>query len=256
VEEIYERVRGLTSMYAELLAESHHHGADPQCSFGQDAALVNFKTYDVVRNCMMTGILNLRTAMEISQQEKTATLGIHLMPLRSSILATSRGMWILEPWDPEARVARAAGVVIGDRRRGRAAMQHAGDAIDIGSGVFASVAKKFSDAADEVRDSAAGAGIVPLRCPGDRELVTLLGDAVSQYYGTGGQDRLDANLLWNASSSISHGERWFTDLGQPVAKIVTARSLEVVCSGVNLLYHRFLAGIAINGHVSRGRPAP
>lgn len=45
-------------------------------------------------------------------------------------------------------------------------------------------------------------------------------------------------ILWNASSSLAHGERWFSLLAggrrrAGVANILTTRSLDVVCSGIN-----------------------
>jgi hypothetical protein len=59
-----------------------------------------------------------------------------------------------------------------------------------------------------------------------------------RYYGSN-DAASDLQLLWNASSSLAHGERWYAVLtSRPdraeVAKILTARSFDGVCSGVNV----------------------
>ena len=78
-----------------------------------------------------------------------------------------------------------------------------------------------------------------------RDEVCHLGKSIDEYYGATGIGERDAILLWRASSSLSHGERWFRDLAKGAVAddlesprftdIVTHRSLDVVCSGVHIL---------------------
>jgi hypothetical protein len=133
--DVYDRVRAAVESSAEFLTQ--HIDLPADCPFGKDAALVSFRTFDIVRTRWSTGVTNLHVAADMSKANQTNVLGIHLVPLRSAMLATARGLWILSSFEPEERVARAAGVIMADRRRGRDAMQAASEAaIDPGfSGV-------------------------------------------------------------------------------------------------------------------------
>jgi hypothetical protein len=238
--DVYDRVRAAVESSADFLTERIDLPAE--CLFGRDAALVSFRTYDIVRTRWSTGVTNLQVAADMSKAHPANVLGIHLDPLRSAMLATARGLWILSSFEPEERVARAAGVVMADRRRGREAMQAASEAaIDPG---FSGVAGRFEQARRQIEVELERAGISQVRLPSETQLVILFGETVDHYYGDVGQSKQDALILWSASSSLSHGERWFADLGQPIAKTVTDRSLDVVCSGLNLLWQYSLTGLS------------
>ncbi|WP_043805716.1 hypothetical protein [Paenarthrobacter aurescens] len=237
--DVYDRVRAVFEISSDFLTES----IDPPAEslFGRDAALVGFRTYDIVRTRWSTGVTNLKVAADMSQAHATSLLGTHLVALRSALLSTARGLWILSSFEPEERVARAAGVVMADRRRGREAMQAASEAAtDPG---FSGVAGRLEQARRKIEEELQRAGISPIRPPSETQLVIHLGNKVDDYYGGAGRSKQDALVLWSASSSLSHGERWFAELGKPIAKIVTDRSLDVVCSGLNLLWQCSLTGL-------------
>lgn len=238
--DIYDRVQAVTKISADFLRE----GTEPptESLFGRDVSLVSFRTYDIVRTRWSTGVTNLKVAADLSQEQAASLLGIHLIALRSALLATSKGLWILSSFDPEERVARAAGIVMADRRRGCEAMRAASEAAtDPG---FSGVAGRFEQARIKIQEDLERAGISPIRPPSETQLAINLGKAVDDYYGDAGRSKQDATVLWRASSGLSHGERWFADLGKPTAKIVTHRSLDVVCSGLNLLWQYSLTGLA------------
>jgi hypothetical protein len=74
--------------------------------------------------------------------------------------------------------------------------------------------------------------------PRDESLILNLGSEIDRYYGT--KDAVsDLQLLWNASSSLAHGECWYSVLtSRPhraeIATILTMPSFDGVCSGVNV----------------------
>jgi hypothetical protein len=240
VTDVYDRVRAVLEISADFLTE--RIDLPPECLFGRDAALVSFRTFDIVRTRWSTGVTNLKIAADMSKVHATNLLGTHLVALRSAMLATARGLWILSSLEPEERVARAAGVVMADRRRGREAMQAASEAAtDRG---FSGVAGRFEQARTQIEEELRQVGISPVRPPSETQLVIHLGATVDDYYGEAGRSKQDALVLWSASSSLSHGERWFADLGETIAKTVTDRSLDVVCSGLNLLWQYSLTGLA------------
>ena len=113
------------------------------------------------------------------------------------------------------------------------------------------VAERFTEAQQSLETEASRLGVTPVRPPGDERLIDDLGDQIDDYYGTHSQAsaRRDVRLLWNVSSSLAHGERWFRDLTsghemaaqrRELAELITHRSLDVVCSGLNLLGRRTL----------------
>jgi hypothetical protein len=77
-----------------------------------------------------------------------------------------------------------------------------------------------------------------MKPPRDESLILNLGSEINRYYGT--VDAVsDLQLLWNASSSLAHGERWYSVLtSRPrraeIASILTVRSFDGVCSGINV----------------------
>jgi hypothetical protein len=82
------------------------------------------------------------------------------------------------------------------------------------------------------------------RPPGDESMIVDLGSEIDNYYGTDDATS-DVQLLWNASSSLAHGERWYSTLTagprRAVAEILTTRSFDVVCSGLHVTGLRILA---------------
>lgn len=237
--DVYDRVQACIETSVEFLRDPAE--LPVESLFGRDAALVNFRTYDIVRSQWSTGVTNLKVAADMSRSS-ASLLGAHLVALRSALLPTARGLWILSSFKPEERVARAAGTIMADRRRGHEALQAASEAAsDPG---FSGVAQRFEQARRNIEEELLRAGIRPVRPPSETQLVTHLGDKVDEYYGDPGSSKQDAIVLWRASSSLSHGERWFADLGRPLAEIVTVRSLDVVCSGLNLLWQSTLTGRA------------
>jgi len=89
-------------------------------------------------------------------------------------------------------------------------------------------------------------------------MIRELGDDVDTYYGTDDTSS-DVQLLWNASSSLAHGETWFTQLSvgrQPrrLGGILTSRSFDAVCSGINTTSLRVVS-LAMNPTESPTAPA-
>jgi hypothetical protein len=75
-------------------------------------------------------------------------------------------------------------------------------------------------------------------------LIRELGGDVNSYYGSNDASS-DMQLLWKVSSSLAHGETWFSLLSgglqrKPFAKILAAQSLDIVCSGINTTSLRIL----------------
>jgi hypothetical protein len=240
VTDIYDRVNAVFEISAEFLREPADLPSDSL--FGRDAALVSFRTYDIVRTQWSTGVKNLRVAADMSGAAPAVHLGLHIVALRSALLCTARALWILSSFEPEERVARAACTVMADRRRGRAALKAAGEASHEPG--LLKVADRFEEARRKIEEELQRAGISPVRSPTETQLVNHLGEKVDDYYGEDGRSKQDALVLWSASSSLSHGERWFSDLGKSMAETVTRRSLDVVCSGLNLVWQDSLAGLA------------
>ena len=82
------------------------------------------------------------------------------------------------------------------------------------------------------------------RPPRDEEMISELGDDIDDYYGTR-SGRSELQLLWNAASSLAHGERWYTSLvsraeRKQVAEVLTARSTDAVCSAINVTHLRMI----------------
>lgn len=52
---------------------------------------------------------------------------------------------------------------------------------------------------------------VEKRPPPDERLINERGGDIDEYYGSS-DGRPDLQLLWNAASSLAHGERWYGSL--------------------------------------------
>jgi hypothetical protein len=75
-------------------------------------------------------------------------------------------------------------------------------------------------------------------------MIRELGRNVDTYYGTG-ETSSDVQLLWNASSSLAHGETWFGQLSggrrpSRLSGILTSRSFDAICSGISTVSLRVM----------------
>jgi hypothetical protein len=254
VPDVFDRVDAMPVMFKTLPA-----AALDGSGFAEDAAVVFFKTYDVVRTRLQDGVTGLLVAARMARDPTTSLLGTHLIALRAPLVAAAKGWWLTRPDDSTACVSRAVGLICADRQRGYDAMRAAAELGEMPE--LQSVAEAFAEARRTLEAEALRLGVAPARPPGDERLIDGLGDEIDNYYGTHGRNsaRQDARLLWNASSSLAHGERWFQDLTsaseaaeaqrRQLAELITHRSLDVVCSGLNILWQRtlFLAAAPSNG---------
>lgn len=208
--------------------------------FAEDqAANSHVSTYVVARIQLLEAIRLLETASKLIQRHGEAGSGTHLVILRPALVLTAKAAWVLRPETSPRRVARAVGIAVSDRRMGARAMK---DAVDQGApAAFGVVGEAFARIADHVEASACESSESPLR---DVMLIRELATDVDRYYSSSDATS-DMQILWNASSGLAHGERWFSSLaGGPrrtqIADTLTARSFDVVCSGINVTSWRLL----------------
>lgn len=76
------------------------------------------------------------------------------------------------------------------------------------------------------------------RPPRDESMIADVGSMIDRYYGINTVTS-DVQLLWNMSNSLAHGEGWYPTLTAgprrvPVAEILTTRSFDAVCGGLNV----------------------
>jgi hypothetical protein len=231
VTDVYDRIQAVFELSQDLLkADGDLH---PETNFAKDAALVNFRTYDVLRGHLKVGVTNLKIAAQMSKTTLHSHFGTHLVVLRPALVSFSKAMWMLAESESRVRIERAAGLIVADREHGYEALDRASRAHpDEG---FRSIGEVFETAQNNIKSELERISFAPTRPPFDGRLVEKLGDAIDIYYGSEGSARQDALMLWNASSSLSHGERWFSQLYTHLAKAFTERSLDVVCSAFNLV---------------------
>jgi len=241
VTDVFDRVQAIFELSHELL-QSGGGALHPETSFAADAALVSFRTFDVLCGHLLVGVTNLKIASEMAKSPLTSTFGTHLVALRPALVSFSKALWMLSESTPQIRVERAAGLVIADRKQGQKAMNNASRAHQ--NQGFQQISTVFEDAHTSITSELERVHFTPARPPADGSLVQALGGAIDVYYGSGGTAQQDALMLWNASSSLSHGERWFSQLYKPLAKTFTERSLDVVCSGFNLAHLDTLQALA------------
>lgn len=196
-------------------------------------------TYVVTRIQLLEAIQRLRAAASLIRRQQDAEWGAHLVILRPALVLTAKAGWIVRPDASPERVGRAIGLVISDQRMGARAMQAA---VDQGAlPAFGSVGAAFERSANLVASNSPQRPVAPL---GDQALIRELASDVDGYYGTANASA-DMQILWNASSGLAHGERWFSVLSSGrrrsrLADILTARSLDVICSGINTTSLRLL----------------
>jgi hypothetical protein len=122
VPDVFDRVDSMPVMLKMLPAE-----ALDGSGFAADAAVVSFKTYDVVRTRIQDGVTSLLVAVRMARNPVTSLLGTHLIALRASHVASTKGWWLTEPSKSTARVARAVGLICADRQSGHNAMRTAAE---------------------------------------------------------------------------------------------------------------------------------
>ena len=233
--DVLKRVEAM-SVTAELWPSEPSAGSGFAAD-GQSGSSVS--TYTVTRIQLLEAIRRLKAAASLVRRQQDAEWGAHLVILRPALVLTAKAGWIVRPNASPERVARASGLVISDQRMGARAMWAA---VDQGAvSAFESVGTAFEGSASLVESNAPQRPVAPL---GDQALIRELASDVDEYCGTTSA-AADMQILWNVASSLAHGERWFSLLAGGVgrarlADILTARSLDVVCSGINTTSLRLL----------------
>jgi hypothetical protein len=199
----------------------------------------SLSTYNVTRIQLLEAIRRLETAGGLVRRRSEAEWGSHLVVLRPALVLTAKAAWIVRPDASQERVARAVGIVIKDQQMGARAMHEA--VVQGAPLAFKSVSEALTRTANLI---SAGAPSRPVRPLGDQALIRELATDVDCYYGSS-DAATDMQLLWNASSSLAHGERWFSVLAggrrAQIAETLTTRSLDAVCSSINVTSLRLLS---------------
>jgi hypothetical protein len=158
------------------------------------------------------------------------------------LVATAKAAWLVRPDDSAERVQRALDLVREDQRQGVSAMLKA---VGVGaSSLFQSIADVFEGNRTKLQAAGSNLAAASKKPPSDERLIRDLGLDVDRYYGVDGTTA-DLQLLWNIASSLSHGERWHSLLtgrnrGNEAAQILTTRSIDAVCSAINVTSLRIL----------------
>lgn len=207
--------------------------------FARDLALSpKLSLYDEVRRLLLLSIRSLRGAARLYEEDDGA--GTYLLASRPALLQVARAAWIVRTDSPEERVGRMLGSLSRDLVEGGAAAMR--KAAERGANpAFEEVAKKLEDETAKVMVTTS---VKPIKPPAEQLLVIQLGEDVDVYYGSG-DGSADTQILWNASSSLAHGETWFRLLSdrfqrKPFMDTVTTRSFDVVCSGINTTAQRVM----------------
>lgn len=212
----------------------------PGSGFAHDHARVpDVSTYTIVRVQLLAAIERLQGAATLGRSRSALESGAHFLLLRPALVLAAKAAWIVRPDETAARVARSVGLVRSDRLMGQRAMRFASE--QGAPEAFAKVGDFFGRSANSLAENSP---VPPSQVPRDETLIQELGTDVDRYYGTD-QARSDVQILWNASSSLSHGERWFSALADghrqaKVAETLTARSFDVVSSAINTTSLRVL----------------
>jgi hypothetical protein len=237
VTDVFDRVKAMSATVT-LWPDSPSAGS----GFAGDRALsAQVDSYTVVRTQLLTSIRRLRVAAGLVEDDDG--WGAHLLMLRPALVLAAKAAWIARPDYSEERVRRTLGVLLNDQRRGAKAMREA-----VSQGAipeFEQVASKFEKSRNKL---AALVPLAPVDPSGDQTMIRELGADVDRYYGTEDASS-DMQLLWNVSSSLAHGEKWFSLLSgglqrRPFATILTTRSLDIVCSAINTTSLRIVELVA------------
>ncbi len=211
--------------------------------FATETPVGSISTYVVARILLLEALSWLSASGRVAEHDEAAVHGAHLLLLRPALVSTAKCAWMLRSDEGGERTTRALRLIMEDRRQGVVAMNKA---VERGAHeAFSGVAEFFERARDAVRSAAGRMPEIEQRPPRDEELITELGRDIDRYYG-GNVGRSDLQLLWNAASSLSHGERWYTwlaDAGQreELAKRMTSRSIDAVCSAINVTHLRVVS---------------
>ena len=174
----------------------------PGSGFASDRALsAQVDSYTVARIQLLTSIRRLRDAAQLVVDDDG--WGTHLLMLRPALVLAAKAAWIARPVLSEERVRRTLGVLLNDQRKGAKAMR---DAVSQGAiSEFEQVASRFEKSCNELANLVPLSPVAP---PGDQTMIRELGADVDRCYGTEDASS-DMQLLWNVSSSLAHGEKWF-----------------------------------------------
>lgn len=236
--DVYERVRAMRGV-TDLWPSETLPGSD----FAGDPSPASISTYAAARILILEALRWLEASARVAVDERARAHGAHLLLLRPALVSTAKSAWIIRPDDGSERAARAARLAAQDRRQGALAMEKA---VQQGAPeVFGQVGRIFERARNVVTSAAEmEAAEVEKRPPPDERLINELGGDIDQYYGSS-DGRSDLQLLWNAASSLAHGERWYGSLTggaerKAVAELLTLRSTDAVCSAINVTHLRIV----------------
>ncbi len=236
--DVLNRVRAMS-----VVTEMWPAKPSPGSGFAADAELAPFSTYTVARVLLVGGLDSLQAAARLGQDPRAAGQGMHVLLLRPAVVSTAKAAWLVAPDDATDRVSRTARVLAEDRRQGARAMERA-----VAAGApdaFEAVGDMFTRARSRLLAVAGHLSMhAEKRPPKDEALIHELGQSVDRYYGTA-DAVADLQLLWNTSSSLAHGERWYSTLTSGsrrarVAETLATRSFDVVCSGINFTFLRIM----------------
>lgn len=238
---VYARVRAL-----RVIAEGFPTEVGDRSGFALDEAVIpassRLSTFVAAKSLLFEALSAVQAAAATARETRLSARGTHILLLRPGLVSVAKAAWVVRPTDPAERVVRVGRLVAEDGRQGASAMRKF---VETGANEqFGAVAAAFERGREEVlRDLHGLSSDVGARPPRDETLIRELGQEIDRYYGSA-DSTADVQLLWSASSSLAHSERWYAALSRgeraAVAEIVTSRSLDVLCSAVNVTWQRVL----------------
>lgn len=230
-----DRVNSM-SVWMDVLPDVPSAGS----GFDADTQYVAFSTYAVAKTRLGDGLLRLAASARISHDPPQAKYGTHLLALRPALVSAAKGWWLTSSPDSASRAWNACCLLADDRKMGAEAIRRS--ILHGGPKPFDEVAAAFERVQRRYEKDARGLRQDKPKVPADTQLIQNMAADIDVYYGSV-DAKSDAFLLWNASSSLAHGERWYADLhrnSEHLAQTLTERSFAIVCSGLNLLSQRIL----------------
>ena len=231
--DVFDRVNSMSATAARWPEEP-----STGSGFAADLALSpQLSSFTVARTQLLTSIRRLRNAAQLVKEDDG--WGTHILMLRPALVLAAKAAWIVRPDCSDERVGRTLGMMLSDHGRGAKAMK---DAVSQGAiPEFGELEDKFRRSSSLIAETVS---MTPINPPGDETMIRELGEDVDAYYGSDDASS-EMQLLWNASSSLAHGESWFLLLSgglqrKPFADILTAQSFDIVCSGINTTSLRIL----------------